>query len=94
MYLAEAKAMVGAPEEALRILVPLEQNYRDGRSFMYDFALVYAAMDDEPNTIKWLERSMDAREGPAIYLHLEPVFAKMQNRPAFRALKKRMDLDW
>jgi predicted Zn-dependent protease len=94
MYLAETKAMAGAPEEALRILVPLEQNYRDGRSFMYDFAAVYAAMDDEPNTVKWMERSMAAREGPAIYLRLDPVFAKMQNRPAFRALKKRMDLDW
>ena len=93
MYLAEAKAIAGAREEALRILGPLEQNYRDGRSFMYDFAVVYAAMDDEPNTIKWMERSMDAREGPAIYLAVDPAFAKMQNRPAFRALKKRMDLD-
>jgi hypothetical protein len=86
--------MAGERMEALRILAPLEQNYRDGRSFMYDFAVVYAALDDEPNTIKWLQRSMDAREGPALYIPVEPAFAKMQNRPAFRALKKRMDLDW
>ena len=51
-------------------------------------------MDGEPNTVKWLERSMDAREGPAMYIRVAPALTKMQNRPAFRALKKRMGLDW
>ena len=94
MGLAQAKAMAGAGEEARGILAPLERKYRDSRLFMYDFAVVYAAMGDESSTITWLGRSLDAREGPAIYIPVDPVFAKMQHRPAFRALKKRMDLDW
>jgi TolB-like protein/Tfp pilus assembly protein PilF len=92
--LAEAKAAAGARDEALALLAPLEQNYRENRIFMSWIAGVYAAMDDEANTVKWLERSMDAREGPAMYIHVAPIWAKMQNRPAFRALKKRMGLDW
>jgi hypothetical protein len=56
------------------------------------FALVYAAMGDEPNTVKWLGRSADRREFQALNLAVNPVFAAMRNSPGFVALKKRMGL--
>jgi hypothetical protein len=37
---------------------------------------------------------MEAREGPAYYIHVSPMFAKMQDTPDFHRLKKRMNLDW
>jgi TolB-like protein/tetratricopeptide (TPR) repeat protein len=92
--LAGAKAAAGARNEARAILAALERHYVEDRLFTSDFAAVYASMGDEANTVKWMERAMDAREGPAMYIRVNPVFAKMQSRPAFRALKKRMNLDW
>ena len=89
VLLAQVEAARGHREEALRILRPFESNYQTGKILLSDFAGVYAAMGDEPNTVKWLERSMDAREMPAIYIHIDPVYARMQNTPAFHRLKKR-----
>jgi TolB-like protein/Tfp pilus assembly protein PilF len=94
MALAHLEALAGHRDEALRILIPLERNYQSGKLFMIDFAHVYAALGDEPNTVKWLERAMDAREMPAIYMHVSPELAKMQDTQEFHRLKKRMNLDW
>jgi len=92
--LAHLEALAGHRDEALRILTPLERNYQSGKLFMIDFAHVYAGLGDAPNTVKWLERAMEAREMPAIYMHVSPEFAKMQDTPEFHRLKKRMNLDW
>jgi TolB-like protein len=92
--LAHLEALAGHRHEALRILIPLERNYQSGKMFMIDFAHVYAALGDQPNAVKWLERAMDSREMPAIYMHVSPDFAKMQETPEFHRLKKRMNLDW
>jgi tetratricopeptide (TPR) repeat protein len=94
MTLAAVEAIAGHRDEALLILRPLEKNYQSGKFLMGDFAEVYAALGDEPNTVKWLERAMEAREGPVYYLRVSPVFAKMQDTPDFHRLKKRMNLDW
>jgi len=44
--------------------------------------------------LKWLERSLDDREFVAMYIHVDTAFNKLQDTPAFHALKKRMNLDW
>jgi serine/threonine protein kinase/Flp pilus assembly protein TadD len=92
--LAEAEAHAGKRDEAIRIMRPLERNYQDGHLVLTWAAETYALMNDEPNTVKWLGRAMDEREGGAAYIHVDPAFAKFQDTPAFHALKKRMDLDW
>jgi len=94
LTLAQAEAAAGHSAEALRIVRPLEQSFEKGKFLAYNFAAVYAAMGDESNAVKWLQRSMDEREMPAFYIHVDPVFAKMQDRPAFHELKKQMNLDW
>ena len=57
------------------------------------FALVYAFLGDEPNTVKWLERSADRHEWQALNVAVHPAYASMRNSPGFRALMKRMGLD-
>lgn len=94
MALAQVIAMSGDRQQALRLMAPFEQTYRERRVFMYDFAVAYAALGDAPNAAKWMERSMNAREGPALYIRVDPQLAKVQTDPAFRALKLRMNLDW
>ena len=86
-------ARAGQREEALRLIRPFEEKYPNPGVSMQWFALVYAFMGDEPNTVKWLERSADRREWPALNIAVHPAYAQMRNSPGFRALMKRMDLD-
>jgi predicted Zn-dependent protease len=92
IFEAMAYARAGQREEALRLIRPLEEKYPNPGVSMQWFALVYALLGDEPNTVKWLQRSADRREWQALNLAIHPVYARMRNSPGFRALEKRMGL--
>jgi serine/threonine-protein kinase len=92
VFEAMACARAGQREEALRLIRPFEEKYPNTGVSIYWFALVYAFMGDEPNTVKWLERSADRHEFQALGLAVSPVYAPMRNSPGFRALRKRMGL--
>lgn len=92
IFEAMAYAKAGQREEALRMIRPLEEKYPNPGVSMQWFALVYAFLGDESNTVKWLERSADRREWQALNLAVHPVYARMRNSPGFRALEKRMGL--
>jgi tetratricopeptide (TPR) repeat protein len=89
---AMALARAGHRAEALTMLRPFEEKYSTGAISMQWFALVYAFLGDQPNTLKWLERSADQREFQALNLAVHPAYAFMQASPGFEALKKRMGL--
>jgi tetratricopeptide (TPR) repeat protein len=90
---AMAYARAGRREQALRLIRPFEEKYPEPGVAMQWIALVYAFMGDEPNTVKWLERSADRHEFQALNLAVHPVYAPMRNSAGFRALKRRMGLD-
>jgi TolB-like protein len=92
IFEAMALAKSGQRDEALRLIRPYEEKYPNPGVAMQWFALVYAAMGDGPDTVKWLGRSADRREFQALNLAVNPVFAPMRNSPGFVALKKRMGL--
>jgi hypothetical protein len=88
-----ALARAGRRDEALKMVRLLEERPIN-QSLPRDwFALVYAFLGDEANTVQYLERSADRREYQAMYMGVEPVFAFLRNDPRFRALKKRMGLN-
>jgi TolB-like protein/Tfp pilus assembly protein PilF len=89
---AMALAKAGRREEALRLIGPFEQNYANSGIPAEWLALVYAFMGDEPNTLKWLQRSADLHETQVLSLAVEPAFAPMRNSPGFRAIEQRIGL--
>jgi serine/threonine protein kinase/TolB-like protein/Flp pilus assembly protein TadD len=93
LFEAMAFAAAGQREEALRLIRPYEEKYPDAGVSIGWFGYVYALLDDEPDTVKWLQRSADMHEWHALSLAVNPVYARMQNSPGFRALKKRMGID-
>jgi TolB-like protein/Flp pilus assembly protein TadD len=93
LFEAMAYAATGQREEALRLIRPYEEKYPNAGVSMGWFAFVYALLDDEPDTVKWVQRSVDMHEWQALSLAVNPVYARMQNSPGFQALKKRMGLD-
>jgi serine/threonine-protein kinase len=92
LFEAMACARAGQREEALRLIHPYEEEHPNSGVSMQWFALVYALLGDEPNTVKWLQRSADRHEWQALNLAVHPVYAPMENSPGFRALKKRLGL--
>jgi adenylate cyclase len=90
---AVARARVGQREEALRLMQPFEEKYPAPGVPMQSFALVYAYFNDEANTVKWLERSADAREWQALNIAVNPAFKSMEQSAGFRALKKKIGLE-
>lgn len=93
MFEAMARARAGQREDALKLMRPFEENYRSSGVSMGWFAMVYALLGDEPDTVKWLERSADLHEWQALNIAVNPAYAPMRSSPAFRALKKRMGLE-
>ncbi len=91
-YRAMAHARAGQREEALAIIRPYEERYPNSGVALQWIAKVYALVGDEPNTVKWLERSADQREWQVLTVAVNPVFAPMENSTGFRALKRRMGL--
>jgi serine/threonine protein kinase/tetratricopeptide (TPR) repeat protein len=92
MFEAMAQAKAGRKEEALRLIRPFEEKYPNPGVGLQWFALVYALMGDEQNTMKWLERSADRHEWQALNIAVNPVFAPMRRSTRFHALEKRMGL--
>jgi TolB-like protein/tetratricopeptide (TPR) repeat protein len=90
---AMAMAKGGRKEEALRLIRPYEEKYPNPGIAMEWLALAYAFMGDEPNTLKWLQRSADLHEFQVLSLAVDPVFAPMRDSPEFRALEKRIGLE-
>jgi TolB-like protein len=93
MFEAMAAARAGNKSEALSLIRPFEEKYPDTGAAIQWFALVYAFLGDETNTVKWLERSADRREWQALNLAVHPAYAAIRNSARFRALKKKMGLE-
>ncbi len=90
---AMARARLGQREEALRLIRPYEAKFPNTGVPRQWFALFYALLGDETNTVKWLERSAERREMQVLNVAVNPVFRSMQDSPGFHALKKRMGLE-
>ncbi len=92
MFEAMAHAQAGHREEAMRLMRPYEEKYPNPGVAMQWFALVYALLGDEPNTVKWLNRSADLREWQVLNIGVHPVYASMRSSAGFQALERRMGL--
>jgi TolB-like protein/Tfp pilus assembly protein PilF len=90
---AWTRSALGEREESLRLIRPYEEKYPNAGVAVQGFALVYAHLRDEANTLMWLERSADAREWQALTIAVNPAFKSMEGSPGFRKLKKRMGLE-
>jgi len=89
---AMAQARNGHRDQALRLMQPFEAQYPNTAVTMQWFALVYAFLGDEADTVKWLDRSADRKEFQVLNVAVHPVFASMRHSPAFQALQKRIGL--
>jgi len=91
VFEAMAHARAGQREQALRLIRPFEEKHPNSNPSEW-FAVVYGLLGDEANAMKWLELSADRHEWSVLSIAVNPAYAKIQNSPRFRALKKRIGL--
>ena len=91
--LGYALAKAGRREEALKILDELKSASTNRYIPVYCFALVYCGLGDRENTLTMLERSMEAREAPLIFVGTDKRFDWLRDDVRFQTIIRQMSLD-
>jgi len=88
-----AYARAGRRAEAVKIVSELEQLSKREYVSSYDIALVYAGLGDKTESLAWLERAYENKEG-VMWLHflrVSPCFDGLRDDPRFQDLLRRMN---
>ena len=89
---AVALARAGRKREALRIAHELETISRKRYVSPYGLAQIYAALNSNEDTFKWLQAAYDDRAVWMGYLAVDPIFDRYRSDQRFRELLQRIDL--
>lgn len=95
LYLAQvavAYAYARKKTEALQIIGQLQKISSKRYVSPYGLAQVYAALNDEEQTFKWLHLAYDDRSVWMSYLGIDPVFDRFRSEQRFQDLLRRLAL--
>jgi tetratricopeptide (TPR) repeat protein len=95
LYLAQvavAHAAAGRRAEALRIVAQLRKISSERYVSPYGLAQIYAALNDEEQTFKWLQTAYDGHAVWMSYLGVDPVFDRFRSDQRFQDLLRRLGL--
>jgi serine/threonine-protein kinase len=88
--LGYAYAKAGQRAEAQKILKQLEGLTGPQRAFA--IARIHAALGEKEQAFKWLQKACDEREGPVIWLKVDPTLDNLRKDPRFVEMLKDMKL--
>jgi TolB-like protein/DNA-binding winged helix-turn-helix (wHTH) protein len=89
---AVALAVAGRNREALRIAHELETDSRKRYVSPYGLAQIYAALNKDDDTFRWLQAAYDDHAVWMGYLAVDPIFDPYRNDKRFQELLKRVGL--
>ena len=92
LFQAIAISRKGQRAQALNLIHSVENSPVGKSAPLYWYALAYASLQDEPNTLKWLNRSADAHEWQTLFLAVDPSFSWMRDHSGMQQLKRRIGL--
>ncbi|HMD43130.1 MAG TPA: protein kinase [Candidatus Acidoferrum sp.] len=91
--LANAYFRAGRTREAEEIVEEFTHLKANRYVSSYDWAMVYAGKRDKENTLQWLERGYEDRNGRMVNLAVHPQFAFLENDPRFQKILKDIGID-
>lgn len=91
--LAYLYARAGRRREALAALEPIRSLAERGLPFASQTAGILAGLGREADAIDWLERALATREGPLVWLAVDPRFDPLRGQRRFHAILQAMGLD-
>jgi adenylate cyclase len=102
--LAHAFAVSGRRSEATKILEELttESKRIPPRSpfispppdTAFDIGLVYLGLGEKEKTIEWLAKAIEEKTAEVIHFKCEPIYDSIRDEPKFKALVKKIGLDY
>jgi len=91
--LAQLYAASGQREDAKKLIEAVEQDKLVIDQVYRGVALVYAALGDNDNAFKWLEKSYERREEALLSLKVDPKADPLRSDPRFIALLKKIGVE-
>lgn len=91
-WLAHAKAMAGARDEARAIVSKVEASATTGYVPSYHLALAEIGLGEKDAAFRRLERACADREPSVVYLRVEPRFEPLRRDPRYGALLQQLHL--
>ena len=89
--LGHAYASSGNKTEAVKILEQLKEVSRQRYVSMFSFAIVYLALGDKEEALRWLEQSYQDRAGADIgWIRVDPLIDPLRGDPRFEALAEKI----
>src|SRR6059058_5722890 len=89
--LGHAYASSGNKTEALKILEQLKEVSRQRYVSMYSFAIVYLALGDKQEALRWLEQCYQDRAGADIgWIRVDSLVDPLRGEPQFEALAEKI----
>src|SRR5438552_4114730 len=89
--LGHAYASSGNKTEALKILDQLKEVSRQRYVSMFSFAIVYLALGDKQEALRWLEQSYQDRAGADIgWIRVDSLLDPLRDNPHFEALAEKI----
>jgi adenylate cyclase len=89
--LAVAKTKMGDKNFAQQALGELDKVHRDRQGLAYDRALVYVAIGNKEEALRWLEQSYADRDGANLsWINVEPILGPLRGEPRFEALVQKV----
>ena len=89
--LAVAKTKMGDKNIAQQVLAELDKVNPDRQGLAYDRALVYLAVGNKEEALRWLEQSYADRDGANLsWINVEPILDPLHGDPRFEALVQKV----
>jgi TolB-like protein/tetratricopeptide (TPR) repeat protein len=89
--LARAYAIAGRKGEARKILTELGERAKRGYTPYYVYSVLYLALDEKTQGLKWLERACDERDPWLIWVLQDPRLDSVRQDPRFSGVLRRMN---
>ena len=90
--LGDVYAAMGNREETSRILESLAERAKSAYVNPSTFAMIYGALGDQDQAMKWLERAANEHDPALVFLRSASLFDRYHDKPRFAAVFRRIGL--
>jgi DNA-binding winged helix-turn-helix (wHTH) protein/tetratricopeptide (TPR) repeat protein len=91
-YLARCYALSHRQADARQIVDALVKASVERYVSAAEIAAVYAALNDDEVTMKWINKACDERASALIYLNVDPIYDRIRRDPRFQSMVRRVNV--